>query len=153
VAVESLEVILKDHPFIQGLDPRLIETMTGCVQNRTFAKDEYLCREGEKADVFFLIRAGHVGLEVYVPTKGPLQIDSVDEGEVLGWAWLIPPYRWHFDARAVTPVRAFSVDAKCLRNKSEQDHELGYHLMQRFAPVIGQRMEAALMKLVDIYGK
>ena len=126
MAIETLERVLKEHPFLCDLNPEHIETLVGCASNRRFAGGEYLSREGEKADEFFLIRAGQVALETYVPQRGGLRLETLHEGDVLGWSWLVEPYRWHFDARAVSQVRALALDGKCLRQKCETDHELGY---------------------------
>ena len=64
-------------------------------------------------------------------------IETIDAGEVVGWSWLFPPYRWHFDARAVdADVRAIAFDGACLRGKCEDDPALGYELMKRFAQVM-----------------
>ena len=79
-------------------------------------------------------------------------VDTVDEGEVVGWSWLVPPYRWFFDARAVEEVSAVSVDAACLRAKCDQDPALGYALMQRVARVMYQRLQSARVRLLDLYG-
>ena len=54
---------------------------------------------------------------------------------------MLPPYRWLFDARAVDDVRAIGVDAACLRNKCDSDPRLGYQVMQRFLPVLAERLE------------
>ena len=86
------------------------------------------------------------------PQRGAIAIDTVGEGDVLGWSWLIPPYHWHFDARAVEPTRAIALDGRCLRGKCDADHELGYELMKRFAQVIEQRLEATRWQLLDVYG-
>jgi len=64
----------------------------------------------------------------------------------------VPPYRWRFDAQAVAPTRAIALDGKCLRGKFEADHTLGYELLKRFAPIIGQRVEATRLQLLDLYG-
>ena len=52
------------------------------------------------ADTFYVLRHGSVALETFVPTRGPVVIETIEAGEVLGWSWLFAPYRWHFDARA-----------------------------------------------------
>ena len=150
--VQTLEEVLKDHPFVKDLDPAQIETLAGCAQNRNFEAGEYLWRQGEQADRFYLIRSGRISLEIFVPQQGPLQIETVGEGEAFGWSWLVPPYRWHFDVRAVTAVRAFVLDGHCLRRKVEQDHELGYQLLRRFAPVLAKRLTATRLKLLDQHG-
>ena len=77
---------------------------------------------------------------------------TVGDGEVLGWSWLVPPYKWHFDARSLTDTRALALDGRCLRGKFENDHELGYEMMTRFAQLMTQRLEAASLQLLDLYG-
>ena len=79
-------------------------------------------------------------------------LDTAREGEIVGVSWLFPPYRWEFDAQAMEPVRAVSLDAVCLRAKCDQDPRLGYELMKRLAEVLRRRMQSARMRLLDLYG-
>jgi CRP-like cAMP-binding protein len=151
MVIENLERILREHPFLKDLKAEHVETLVGCASNRKFSPGEYLAREGDQADEFFLIREGQVVLEIYVPQRGGLRLETLGEGEILGWSWLVQPYRWHYDARAVTQVRALALDGKCLRQKSETDFELGYRLFQRFATIMEQRLEAARLQLLDVY--
>jgi hypothetical protein len=44
------------------------------------------------------------------------------------------------------------LDGQCLRAKCEADHDLGYALMQRFAQVVVQRLQATRLQLLDLYG-
>jgi CRP/FNR family transcriptional regulator, cyclic AMP receptor protein len=150
--MESLEPILRAHPFIEGLDPRFIELITGCASNVRFNAGEFLFHEDQEANQFYIIRQGRVAVESHAPGMDPLIIQTVGEGEILGWSWLIPPYYWRFDARAVELTRAIALDGKCLRQKCENDHELGYELLKRFTGIITQRLEATHMQLLDFYG-
>ena len=150
--MENLEQILSEHPFLKGLDPQYIQLVTGCASNVRFEVGQYLFRESEEANWFYIIRQGKVAVEAYAAERGAVIIDSVVEGEVLGWSWLIPPYNWHFDARAIELTRAIALDGKCLRDKCEQDHNLGYELLKRFAHIIEQRLEATRIRLLDLYG-
>jgi CRP-like cAMP-binding protein len=81
-----------------------------------------------------------------------LTIETLGEGDLLGWSWLFPPYRWQFDALAIEAVRAIAMDGKCLREKCEKDHDLGYDLMKRFSRIMTLRLQAARLQLLDIYG-
>jgi CRP/FNR family cyclic AMP-dependent transcriptional regulator len=92
-----------------------------------------------------------VAVEIFAPQKGPITIETVVEGDVLGWSWLVPPYNWRFDARAMEMTRAVALDGVCLRNKCETDHDLGYELMKRFANIIDRRLQATRLQLLDIY--
>jgi len=151
MAVSGFESILSEHPFFTSLDPSQIATLGGCARNARFDAGEYLVREGEPADCFYLLRFGRAALEIATPTAGSITLETVEAGEVLGWSWLFPPFKWHFDARAVTLVRAVSLDGVCLRKKCGEDARLGLALMTRFAQVAIQRLEAAQLQLLDLY--
>jgi CRP/FNR family cyclic AMP-dependent transcriptional regulator len=148
----TLETILMEHPFLKDLAPRYIDLIVGCASKVRFNKGDYIFREEEEADRFYLLRHGLVALDVFVPQRGPVTIDTIQEGEVLGWSWLFPPYKWHFDARALQLTRAVAFDGKCLREKCDQDSTLGYELVKRFSLVIMQRLQSARLQLLDLYG-
>jgi len=147
----TLEPILAQHPFLKNLEPRLVSLLAGCAANVRFEPGQSVFRDEEEANHFFLIRAGKVAIEIPVPGQGSVVIQTLGEGEVLGWSWLIPPYRWRFDAKALELTRAIALDGKCLRTKLDEDHHLGYELLRRFAPIIAQRVEATRLQLMDLY--
>jgi CRP/FNR family transcriptional regulator, cyclic AMP receptor protein len=148
----SLDELLADVPVLQSLDADEIALVAGCGKNTHFAAGDLLFRDGAPADVFFVIRHGSVALELHVPARGTVTIETLEAGELLGWSWLFPPYRWHFDARALADVRATEFDAACLRGKCDADPVLGYRLMGRFAQVIIERLQATRLRLLDVYG-
>lgn len=150
--METLEQTLAEHPFFHGLEPRYLQLAVGCASNVRFDAGEFILREGEEANHFFLIRHGKVSLEVFAPNRGSLAIQTLEEGDILGWSWLIPPYQWRFDARAVELTRAIALDGKCLRAKCEEDHDLGYELLKRFTAILGRRLDATRFQLLDLYG-
>ncbi len=150
--MENLNRILTEHPFLSGMDKKHLELLTGCASNVVFKAGEYIFREGEDADSFYFIRSGKIVIETFVPHQGAILIHTRNAGEVLGWSWLVPPYKWHFDARAIEVTRALAMDGKCLRGKCEEDHDLGYEIMKRFNLVIAERIEATRLQLMDIYG-
>lgn len=151
--IEGLDRLLREHPFFEGIDPAVRQTISGCAANERFNGGDYIFREGGKADKFYLIRYGSVAVEIHVPGRELLTVETLQEGDILGWSWLTPPYKWRASARAVQLVRAISLDAACLREKYEHNHTLGYELFRRFVPVIARRLEAGRLQLLDIYAK
>ncbi|MEK6754550.1 MAG: cyclic nucleotide-binding domain-containing protein [Bacteroidota bacterium] len=150
--METLERILAEHQFFKDLAEPYLQLATGCASNIRFEPDQFIFREGEEADQFYLIRQGRVALQIFAPDRGAITIETLTEGDILGWSWLIPPYNWHFDARALEVTRAIALDGKCLRRKCEEDHNLGYELLKRFAHIIEQRLESTRLQILDIYG-
>jgi len=149
---ESIAELVANHPLFAGLPGDTAELVAGCARNVAFEPGELLIVEGEPADTLYLLRRGRVALEVRSPAKGAMVIDTLAPGQVLGWSWLFPPYRWSFDARALDPVGVVSVDATCPRSKAEADPAFGYELMQRLGAVILQRLQATRLRLLDLYG-
>ena len=150
--METLEPIIAEHPFFQGMKPEHIRLITGCAANVRFEPGEYVGRESEPANRFWVIRQGRMALEIHAPERGPLLIQTLDDGDVAGWSWVVPPYHLRFDIHAVTATRAIMFDGECLRGKFAGDHELGYEMMQRFSHVMLRRLEAMSLQLLDLYG-
>lgn len=148
---ESLAPILSEHPVLQGLPSAHIELIVGCASNVRFNAGEFIFRAGEPANHFYVVRRGRVSIESFTPHRGAITIETVSDGELLGWSWLIPPYYWHFDARALNLTRAIALDAKCLRSKCDADASFGYELLKRFAQIMEQRLEATRLQLMDLY--
>jgi CRP/FNR family cyclic AMP-dependent transcriptional regulator len=150
--MEGLERIIREHPFFAGLGEAFCDLVCGCAKNVRFEAGQYLFHEGESADQFYLIRHGRIALELTAPGRGAITIQTLAEGEIVGISWLIPPYRWTNDARAIDLVRAIAIDGACLRRKCEADHDLGYEMMKRFVPILVQRLQATRLQILDVYG-
>ncbi len=151
--MKNIAEILRSHPFIEGLEDDIVALIAGCAKNVVFKPNDYPIRQGEPADHFYLIRHGTVALEMFTSGRTPLIFLTVKSGEVLGASWLVPPYRWTYDARAVELTRAIAFDGKCLREKCESDHHVGYELMKRFIPPLVERLEIARIQSADVYGE
>ena len=150
--MHTLDEIVAESPVFAGLEPAQLQLIAGCAHNVAFVRGERLFREGDPADTFYLVRRGRVALTTHVPGRGDVTIETVEAGEVLGWSWLFPPYAWHFDARAVEDAGVVAFDGACLRGKCEDDHGLGYELLQRFAQVMIDRLQQTRTLLLDVYG-
>jgi CRP-like cAMP-binding protein len=150
--MQTVDPILAKEGFLKNLKHKQLEKIAGCAFDARFVAEQFLFREGEAANNFYIITHGKVALEVFVPGRGPVTIETLGEGDVVGWSWLFPPYRWHFDGRALELTRVIAFDARCLRGMCETDHDLGYELMKHFSHVIMERLQATRLRLVDVYG-
>jgi len=149
--MQTIAQYLPEHPFFAGLDTATTELLAGCASNIHVRADEFLFREGTPADHFYVVRHGRIAIEVRTPGP-PMVLDTVEDGDVVGWSWVVPPYLWTFDGRAVTDVSAVTFDAACLRGKCLVNPLLGYDLMMRFVRLMNQRLQSARIRLIDLYG-
>ena len=147
----SIADVLAEQPALRGLEPSDIDLLARCGHNAVFDAGTVLAREGEPATRFFVLREGRVGLEMHAPT-GPLLVETLGDGDLVGWSWLFEPHRWAFDVVAVERTKAVVIEAACLRDKCEADNALGYALLKRFLPILVQRLQATRLQMLDVYG-
>lgn len=147
--METLEPVLREHPFFKGLDAKYIDIIVGCSSNKIFKADEVILKEGDPADKFYIVRSGKIA--VYIDQPRNITIQTIQEGDILGWSWLIPPYLYRFSAKAVENTRTVALDGKCLREKCEKNSEMGYVLLKRLVNILAERLEATRLQLLDIY--
>ena len=151
--MRTLEAELSEVSALAALAPEHRAELAGCARNQVFAAGERIMREGEPADAFYVIRHGAVALETVVPQRGPVVLQTLHDGELLGWSWLVPPYRTAFDARALGTTRALTFDGACLRGRCEADPALGYALLKLLSGVFVERLQDTRLRLLDLYGK
>ncbi|MEQ8736096.1 MAG: cyclic nucleotide-binding domain-containing protein [Rhodospirillaceae bacterium] len=147
----NIEDLVREHPFLKDVDPIIFTTLAGCGHNTEFRAGELICREGEPADHFYLIRSGQVALETFIPGRGSFIFHSLGPGDCLGLSWLVPPYVWDYDARVIETVNALAFDAQCLRHKSDTDPEIGYAFLKQFIPMLVDRLRCARLQALDLY--
>jgi CRP-like cAMP-binding protein len=150
--MRKIDELLAAAPALTGITPEHLEFIAGCGRNEVYAEGEYLMREGRKADHFYVIRRGRVALETHIPERGAITLETIESGDLLGWSWLMPPYRVHFDARALEETHVVALDGECLRGKFDDDPLLGYEMLKRFLPVIVERLQATRVRMLDVYG-
>jgi CRP/FNR family transcriptional regulator, cyclic AMP receptor protein len=141
---------LAAQPFFKGLSMDLLETLVKDTMPVQFAEDELIFAEGGLANRLYLLLSGKVALQSSMDIKHEMTtIETIGAGSILGWSWLFPPYYWHFDARAVTPVKAIFFYGTRLREQCEVNHELGYELMKRVSMVLIERLQATRHRLAN----
>jgi CRP-like cAMP-binding protein len=150
--METLELALDRAELLKGLPPAFLQTMAACATSECYEAGDYVCRSGEEADAFWLLREGRLALEILVPGRGEVTIATIAAGDIVGFSWLCPPHLMHFDVIAVTHVEATRFDGRRLRERCNADPRLGFELTSRFAQLAAERVEAMNIQLLDLYG-
>jgi len=150
--MQALEQLISASPVFEGMQEKHLKLIADCGRSIEVDADKYLFRASGAADMFWLIRTGTIALELHGAGRGAVVIETLHAGEVVGWSWLFAPYRLQFDGRAIEPCSLVAFDAPRLRAKCDEDHELGYQLMQRFAAHMAVALTATRMQLLDVYG-
>jgi len=153
-AMQTIERIIRNHPFLIGLKPQHLAVICGVASEVRFKPEDIILREREPAFHAYLLVSGKVNIEVHSrATHRDVVVDTLHAGDVLGWSWLFAPFCWHFQARAVEPVHAITLDGAALLVRCEEDHELGYALTKRLTHLLVRRIEAARRAIIQLDAK
>ncbi len=146
---ENFDADVAAHPFLISLNEHHVRLLADCAVRVAFEGDQIIFREGETANRFYLIEQGEVVLESTTAAGEGIAIDTIGDGDLLGWSWLFSPYVWRFTARAVKPTTAIFFYGTVLREYCEKDHTLGYELLKRMSKVMMRRLQSARGKLLE----
>lgn len=146
---QSIESYLASHDFFSELDERNKKFLADSAVVRELSEGDVLFHQGESADKFYLLRSGEVSVQVPALMGPALQIQKLREDQILGWSWLIPPYRWNFQALALEDAVVLEFDGSIILARCEQDPTFGYQLLKLFAALMSERLDAARQKMMD----
>lgn len=152
VLTTDIGTMLREHEFTRELSDRDITRLADMTSPRTYQEGKEVFRTGATASECYLIREGRVSVEIHDATRGGMPLQTLGAGKVLGWSWLIPPYKWCFDARAVALTRVLVVDGVLLRDAMEEDPGFGYAIHKRLVQVFADRLHAARLQFIDMFG-
>jgi hypothetical protein len=175
-APRSVRARVDAHPFLARLSPGHRAMLARHATAASFREGVRIFEEGGRADHFWLLDTGPapdargqriqrqperggpgraaeglVALDMRVPGRGDVVVETLPAGTVLGWSWLYPPYRWSFGAVARTRIDAIGFDAAAVRGQFLTDAGFGYAVIDCFTPVIIERLQATRLRMLDLY--
>ena len=140
---------LAAHEFFAGLNDDFLTLLSEFSTEKHYKAGEVLFQQGKAADRFYLVREGQVSVQVPALVGPTLELQVLGENQILGWSWLIPPYRWNFQARATTDASVLEFDGKAILERCEKDPKFGYELFKRFTELMSDRLNSARQKMMD----
>lgn len=149
--IKTIKDSLLEMDFFKGIDKEMIEYISLCGSNKHFHQGQFLGKEGEAANNFYIIRSGRVALQLHHHDKGTIMLKTIHQGEVLGVSWIVPPYRLNFDLLALEETSVIEFNGKCIRDKCDDDHTLGYLLLRKFTGMLSERLKNTRIQLLDVY--
>ncbi|MDH3636303.1 MAG: cyclic nucleotide-binding domain-containing protein [Gammaproteobacteria bacterium] len=146
---QSIEDYLSDHAFFSGMDDSYVKFLSDSATELQMKMGDVLFQYGKPADKFYLLREGQMSIQVPALMGPALDIQTLGNDQILGWSWLIPPYRWSFMARALEDSDLIEFDGSAILARCQEDPKFGYELFKRFAALMSERLDAARQKMMD----
>lgn len=136
---------LRKMVILGQLSDAMLEKLLPLVQRKHYEEREYIFREGDTAERFYMLKRGKILLEQRLSDKMTVSIDSIKPGYSFGWSAMLggglEPYsRYTSDAISAEPCEIFFVAGEEFQELLENDHTMGYLLTRRLNRVIKQRL-------------
>lgn len=145
---QNIKKLVADNEFFSRLAPEYMDFLADHAKIRTISDGEVLFQYGQKADHFYLIATGEVSVGVTAIQGPALELQRLGPGEFIGWSWLIPPYKWSFQARVTAPGEVLEFDGAAVLAQCEQDSRFGYELLKRFSALMSERLDFARRRIM-----
>ena len=146
---QSITEYLSAHEFFSEFSDDDLKFLCECSSMREIKKGQILFLQGEHADRFYVIRKGRISLQMPAIMGPTLEIQSVDEGQILGWSWLISPYQWNFQTKAEEDSELLQFDGTAILARCEQEPKFGYELLKKFAALMSVGLNAPRQKMMN----
>ena len=146
---QSTTEYLSTHEFFSGFSDDNLKFLCECSSTREIKKGQILFRQGENAGKFYVVRNGRISIQMPAIMGPNLEIQALGKDQVLGWSWLISPYKWSFQAMAEEDSELLMFDGTAILARCEQEPKFGYELLKKFAALMSMRLDAARQKMMD----
>jgi len=149
VATRDIKQVLSDAPVFQGMNSEYVERLAAYALEREVENGTCLFRSGDPAKHFYLLIEGHISIEIPAVSGPTLQVQRLQPVRVLGWSWLLPPFKWSFNARAEVDSTVLEFDGAAVLKECESDPEFGFEVIKRFSGLMAERLDAAHKKMME----
>lgn len=151
ISLQEFIETTQEHDLLRSFAPQHLERLAKLANEVRFARDQIIFREGAQHGYFYLLVEGSVVLEIIAGGHSVL-LQTLHPGDAMGWSSLVDSSSGaHFEARALSPVRALAFDGPRLREACEADPAFGYRMMKSLLALITERLDASRIQLVDMY--
>jgi CRP-like cAMP-binding protein len=132
---------LKSIYLMQRLPDPLLERVRPMVESRLYEDHDVIFREAEKAQAFFMLLKGKILLEVQASEAMMIVLGAIKPGYSFGWSGLIPGEAYTTYAIASEPSEVLLVDGGRFLGLMEEDHTIGFRVMQGVVNILKRRLE------------
>ncbi len=146
---QSTAEYLSEHDFFSGLDDDILKFLCDCSSEFVIKKGQILFLQGENANAFYVVYTGLIAIKIPSIIGPSLEIQTLGKNQVLGWSWLISPYKWNFQAEAEEDSELLMFDGAAILARCEQNPRVGYELLKKFAALMSTRLDVARQKMMD----
>lgn len=149
----QLQSLLAEQPLFRELSSFHIGLLAGLAMETHFEPGQFIFKQHDPANRFYLIQEGEVAMEIESHDKRMVPIRKIGPGEELGWSWIFASSYFPVTARVIKPTKAIFFYGTILRQQCEDDQKFGYEMMKRVAGVTINGLNAVLQDIGQLSGQ
>lgn len=142
---------LRTSSFLQALSPGDLDKLADIAQLHTVPAGTVIYQEGQLCDDVHVVSSGLIGLDMCMPRQGCTRILTVGPGELLGWSALLAEGRMSVRATATSDSTLIGLPARQLRQLCDDDHDIGYAVMQQISQALSRRLLSTRLQMLDMF--
>lgn len=134
--------------FLQHIGTTYANRIAFLAQPREVPRGTLLFREGEQSTWIYLLLTGSVALEITGPSGKPKKVQTIRQGELVGWSPVLGLPTMTATARTLERCRLAALDVRELQEMCQKDPHFGSDFMKNIAITLAKRLQATRQKLV-----
>ncbi|MGQ9574127.1 MAG: cyclic nucleotide-binding domain-containing protein [Thermoguttaceae bacterium] len=142
--------LLRRYPYFAGISDESLKALAMIAEEKSVPAGTQIFSEGDPAESLNIIVKGEVGIQYILGTGQRRTVDTLVDGDILGWSALVEPYRYTAIGTATKPTQLIAIQASKLRELCDSDPQLGYRLTAQIARLLAHRLEAARVQLAAV---
>jgi CRP/FNR family transcriptional regulator, cyclic AMP receptor protein len=142
--------ILRRYPYFAGIEDESLKQLAMIGEEKRFPAAARIFNEGDPADTLSIITKGEVNVQYLLGNDELRTVDTLVDGDILGWSALIAPYKMTAHCTATKDTELVRLDARKLRALCDHDPRLGYRLTSEIAKLLAHRLEGARVQLAVV---
>ncbi len=142
--------VLRRYPYFASIDDESLKAVAVIADEKSISAGTRIFHEADPADTLNIVVQGEVEIQYILGSGEHRTVDTLVEGDILGWSALIEPYKYTAVGTAKRDTRLVAIDAPKLRDLCDKDTQLGYRLAIQIAKLLAHRLEGARVQLAAI---
>ena len=128
---------LRKVEILRGLTELELQNIVWIFQEEDLPEGVSLCEEGARADQLYILEQGSV--KIHSKKMGQLNVET--PGKIVGWSFLVPPYRYTASAQTISPSRFLVIKSPDFYYLIHKEPKLGVKVMDNLAQIMASRFK------------
>lgn len=149
VSIEDLRSVV----LFENLTDHMLEQLLPMAQVESFGERQIIYEAGSAADRFYSLKRGKVLLEVELAPAVIIALGAIKSGYSFGWSALLQSASHTSYAVSAEPSEIFVVPGDKFLALLDQDHTMGYLVMQKMGRILKNRLERRTAQFLKVITK